>query len=165
LVSLFTPVVVQGAVHVVQQGDVLWRIAHEHDTTYQVLAEYNELDNPHLIFPGQVIRIPNTPKLDERARYTFSNDFTITIPTFIVEQGYEVYRLRILTCTGEDDLTLIIDDPNVPVWLFPFNTSLDFLLTNHPNITMRGDGTEVLIIYLVGEHDAPMWEMRLRYLR
>ena len=47
--------------YVVQDGDVLWRIAYAHDTTWEALAEYNGLANPHRIFPGQIIRIPTVP--------------------------------------------------------------------------------------------------------
>ena len=61
-VGLIAPVVAASAsdshVHIVQRGDTLWSIARAHDTTWQALAEYNQLENPHLIFPGQVIRIP-----------------------------------------------------------------------------------------------------------
>lgn len=42
----------------VKKGDVLWRIGIMHDTTWQVLAEFNKLTNPHLIYPGQLINIP-----------------------------------------------------------------------------------------------------------
>lgn len=45
-------------VYVVNPGDVLWKIAEELDATWEDLAEYNELDNPHLIFPGQEILAP-----------------------------------------------------------------------------------------------------------
>ena len=45
-------------VYTVVSGDTLWRIASAHDTTWQELAEYNNLGNPHLIFPGQEIAIP-----------------------------------------------------------------------------------------------------------
>ena len=41
--------------YVVVAGDVLWRIAKKFGTTWQKLAEYNSLKNPHLIFPGQKI--------------------------------------------------------------------------------------------------------------
>lgn len=44
--------------YVVKAGDVLWRIAKSFNTTWQKLAEYNSLKNPHLIFPGQVINVP-----------------------------------------------------------------------------------------------------------
>jgi len=44
--------------YVVKQGDVLWKIAKQYETTWQKLAEYNKLSNPHLIFPNQKILIP-----------------------------------------------------------------------------------------------------------
>ena len=45
-------------VHVVQPGEVLWRIARMHGTTWEFLAELNEMANPHLIFPGQEVLYP-----------------------------------------------------------------------------------------------------------
>ncbi|WP_353095967.1 5'-nucleotidase C-terminal domain-containing protein [Tissierella praeacuta] len=44
--------------YVVKSGDVLWKIAKQFNTTWEKLAEYNKLKNPHLIFPNQVILIP-----------------------------------------------------------------------------------------------------------
>jgi Iap family predicted aminopeptidase len=47
------------AEHVVVPGDWLSKIAEKYDTTYQELAAYNNIANPDLIFPGQIIRIPD----------------------------------------------------------------------------------------------------------
>lgn len=44
--------------YVVKSGDVLWEIAEKFGLTWEKLAEYNKLQNPHLIFPGQKILIP-----------------------------------------------------------------------------------------------------------
>lgn len=44
--------------YIVAADDFLWKIAAKYNTTWQVLAEYNKLANPHLIYPGQVIKIP-----------------------------------------------------------------------------------------------------------
>ena len=49
---------VQERSYVVKPGDVLWRIAEMFGTTWEKLADYNGLENPHLIFPGQTICIP-----------------------------------------------------------------------------------------------------------
>lgn len=49
---------VKEEIYIVVSGDVLWRIAQKYNTTWQVLAEYNKLSNPHLIFVNQKIRIP-----------------------------------------------------------------------------------------------------------
>ena len=52
------PVVVQPLAYVVQPGDVLWRIARQHGTTWQALQQFNSLKNANLIYPKQVILIP-----------------------------------------------------------------------------------------------------------
>ena len=41
--------------HIVVRGDTLYRIGLKHGTTWQKLAEFNNLRNPNLIFPGQQI--------------------------------------------------------------------------------------------------------------
>ncbi len=46
--------------YTVVSGDVLWKIAVKYNTTWEALAKYNNLSNPHLIFPGQIIKIPAT---------------------------------------------------------------------------------------------------------
>ncbi|MCM1989396.1 LysM peptidoglycan-binding domain-containing protein [Oceanirhabdus seepicola] len=43
--------------YTVKKGDVLWKIARKYDTTWEKLAEINKLDNPHLIFPDQKIKV------------------------------------------------------------------------------------------------------------
>lgn len=42
----------------VKSGDTLWKIGKVFNTTWQKLAEFNKISNPHLIFPGQQILIP-----------------------------------------------------------------------------------------------------------
>lgn len=44
--------------YVVKAGDVLWKIAKMFETTWEKLAEFNNLKNPNLIFPGQEILVP-----------------------------------------------------------------------------------------------------------
>lgn len=45
-------------VYTVKSGDTLSGIASKYGTTYQVLASYNGISNPSLIYAGQKIRIP-----------------------------------------------------------------------------------------------------------
>ncbi len=45
------------AEYVVQPGDTLGRIAADHGTTVAALAAANGIDNPDLIYPGQVLTI------------------------------------------------------------------------------------------------------------
>ena len=44
--------------YTVERGDTLWGIAREHGTTVEALAERNQLADPDLIYPGQVLRLP-----------------------------------------------------------------------------------------------------------
>jgi LysM repeat protein len=44
--------------HTVQAGENLFRIALEYGLGYQALAAYNGIANPHIIFVGQVLKIP-----------------------------------------------------------------------------------------------------------
>lgn len=43
--------------YTVKPGDVLWKIAEKNGLTWQKLAEINQLKNPHLIYPGQVLKV------------------------------------------------------------------------------------------------------------
>ena len=47
-----------GRTHVVQPGENLFRIALRYGTTAQAIAAANNLPNIHLIYTGQVLRIP-----------------------------------------------------------------------------------------------------------
>ncbi len=43
--------------YIVKKGDTLWAIARKYGTTVNELADINNIKNPDLIFPGEVIRI------------------------------------------------------------------------------------------------------------
>lgn len=43
--------------YTVQSGNTLWQIASEYGTTVQELASINNISNPNLIYPGQVLKI------------------------------------------------------------------------------------------------------------
>lgn len=45
-------------VYVVRKGDTVYQIAQRFGINWHVLANYNHLCNPALIFPGQVLKIP-----------------------------------------------------------------------------------------------------------
>ncbi len=44
--------------YIVKVNDVLWRIAKNFETSYEKIANYNNLKNPNLIYPGQKLLIP-----------------------------------------------------------------------------------------------------------
>ncbi|WP_326907366.1 5'-nucleotidase C-terminal domain-containing protein [Sedimentibacter sp. MB31-C6] len=45
-------------IYIVISGDVLWKIAEKYNTTWEELSEYNKLANPHLIYPGDELKVP-----------------------------------------------------------------------------------------------------------
>lgn len=54
------PVTENETVYVVVSGDTLSKIANKYGTTYQMLAQYNNILNPNVIYVGQKIKIPGT---------------------------------------------------------------------------------------------------------
>lgn len=54
----------------VKSGDTLSSIASKYNTTYQKLAEYNNITNPNIINVGQVIKIPNNTQVSNKEYYT-----------------------------------------------------------------------------------------------
>ena len=47
-------------IHVVQRGEVLWRIADYYNVRIQDIVELNGLTNPDVLLPGQALLIPTT---------------------------------------------------------------------------------------------------------
>lgn len=56
-------------VYTVKSGDTLSGIALKYNTTYQKLAEYNNIANPSIIYVGQKIRIPWKPEIGDAVIY------------------------------------------------------------------------------------------------
>lgn len=56
-------------VYTVKSGDTLSGIALKYNTTYQKLAEYNNIANPSIIYVGQKIRIPWKPIVGDTVIY------------------------------------------------------------------------------------------------
>lgn len=57
----------------VKPGDTLWEIARRYNTSVSAIAQENNLSNPALIYPGQILRIStrdNTPDTDNYTYYT-----------------------------------------------------------------------------------------------
>lgn len=83
LSTFFSSAVMAESVYQVKPGDVLWKIAQQFGLTWEELSEYNHLTNPHLLYPGQVLRIPDKneqqapDKEDQPA--TTSEDVKITL--------------------------------------------------------------------------------------
>lgn len=53
------PLAGEGRTHTVVRGDTLASIAERYGVDRRQMAELNGLDNPDLIYPGQVFRVPD----------------------------------------------------------------------------------------------------------
>lgn len=72
------PVTERTTEYVVKRGDTLTKIALEFDTTVERLVEENNIANPNLIFPGQILRITNAPNLTRTVEYVVRRGNTLT---------------------------------------------------------------------------------------
>lgn len=62
--------------HTVQRGEILSQIAARYGTTHQQLAKINNIANPDLIYPGQILRINGT--VSSSKSYTVQNGDTLS---------------------------------------------------------------------------------------
>lgn len=63
-------------IYTVVKGDTLSGIASKYGTTYQKLAQYNNIKNPNIITVGQKIKIPGTSKVvsNKKSNETIANE-------------------------------------------------------------------------------------------
>lgn len=87
--------------YTVVKGDCLWKIAKKYDTTWQKLADDNKLENPRLIFPGQVLEVPG----EEKTEAPVAEKKTET-PAPVVEKEEPVAEVAELTALGVKDIAM-----------------------------------------------------------
>lgn len=63
--------------YTVKKGDTLSSIAAKYNTTYQKIAADNNINNPNLIYPGQVLKINGSNK-EEYKNYTIKRGDTLS---------------------------------------------------------------------------------------
>ncbi len=107
IMSMTFGATVQGAMaeYTVKEGDVLWKIAKANGTDWETLAEENALDNPHLIFPGQMLTIPDYEK---KVTLLHTND----MHGFFIEGSYDgmgAAKLKTVFDMYDADKTLVLD--------------------------------------------------------
>lgn len=64
--------------YTVKSGDTLSGIANKYGTTYQELARINNIENPNLIYPGQVLKINGTDTNVATKTYTVKAGDTLS---------------------------------------------------------------------------------------
>ena len=69
---------VEEATYTVKSGDTLSGIASKYGTTYQELARINNIANPNLIYPGQVLKISCSEQSQAVQTYTVKSGDTLS---------------------------------------------------------------------------------------
>ena len=76
LAGLFLPIVANADSYTVKSGDTLSYIAQKLHTTVKELTELNDISNPNLIYPGQILKIETSINSDTRG-YNFNTMYTV----------------------------------------------------------------------------------------
>lgn len=94
----FSPTPTRVSAYTVTAGDTLISIAKKFDISFGYLADQNNIDNPDLIFVGQVLNIPTwPPKYDGRTIYVVLSEQKV----YALENGEVVKEFIVSTGTAE----------------------------------------------------------------
>lgn len=64
--------------YTVKSGDTLWQIANRYGTTINEITALNNIENPNLIYPGQILQVlTNSTNEGEETRATGSINYTV----------------------------------------------------------------------------------------
>ena len=74
--------------YIVKSGDTLSGIAAEFNTTVSELVDLNDISNPNLIYPGEILKIPDIK--GESSKSVSSKQY---IKTYIVRRGDTLYGI------------------------------------------------------------------------
>ena len=110
--------------YIVQSGDTLTSIAIKFDTTVQAIAELNDLQNPNLIYVGEILKIPTNSRGNLSA--PSSRHY---IKTYIVQSGDTLTSIAKKFNTTTDKIALLnnITNPNLiyPGQILKIETSIN----------------------------------------
>lgn len=121
--------------YIVQSGDTLTSIAIKFDTTVQAIAELNDLQNPNLIYVGEILKIPTNSRGNLSA--PSSRHY---IKTYIVQSGDTLTSIAKKFNTTADKIALLnnITNPNLiyPGQILKIETSINSSIRGYNFNTM-----------------------------
>ena len=72
------PITERTTEYIVKRGDTLYNIAVMYDTTVERLVEENNISNPNLIYPGEILKITNVDNPRSNVEYTVRRGDTLS---------------------------------------------------------------------------------------
>ncbi len=96
---------VKTTTYTVVSGDTLSGIAMKYNTSWQLLAEINNISNPGLIYAGQVIKVPCTATTNKSLLYTVkSGDSLWSIAQDLLGNGTRFNEIKVLNGLTSDTI-------------------------------------------------------------
>lgn len=96
---------VKTTTYTVVSGDTLSGIAMAHHTSWQRLAEINNLDNPNLIYAGQILKVPCAATTNKSLLYTVkSGDSLWSIAQELLGNGTRFNEIKVLNGLTSDTI-------------------------------------------------------------
>ncbi|MBM7561133.1 5'-nucleotidase C-terminal domain-containing protein [Fusibacter tunisiensis] len=152
--------------YVIQPGDVLWRIAQDYDMMWEDLAEFNELENPHMIYAGDELQIPGPEDETVSVRILHTNDhhshlesspYDLTfngVPTRVNIGGFSSIATVIEEHRNDNTIVLNNGELNGTLYFSLFKGEVDFKVFNALGIDA----------YALGNHEFDEGDGRLAEL-
>lgn len=109
--SLALGVAVFSLDYTVQRGDTLGRIAKEHGVSVSDLVKANNISNPNLIYPGQVLTIPGQGGQDDVVHLVARGE---TLNKIAAQYGADVSRILAANTIPNPDLIRIGQELLIP---------------------------------------------------
>ena len=96
---------VKTTTYTVVSGDTLSGIAMTYNTSWQLLADINNISNPGLIYAGQVIKVPCTATTNKSLLYTVkSGDSLWSIAQYLLGNGTRFNEIKALNGLTSDTI-------------------------------------------------------------
>lgn len=127
--------------YTVKRGDTLSEIANQYGTTVQELVDINNLSNPNLIFPGQILRVStNSTMPGSETRGTGSIIYTVQRGNTLsqIASAYGVTVAHIVEMNQIENPNLIYPGEKLRI-TESTNTNLNPVVQNNYYTVQRGD--------------------------
>lgn len=140
--------------YTIKRGDTLWDIARKYGTTIEEIEKINNIQNPNLIYPGQILRIlTNSTMQGSETRGAGSITYTIKIGDTLSKIA-RIYGVSVSHIVEIND----IENPNL---IYP-GQKLRITESTNMNLNPVSQDTQNHYTYVVRRGDT-LWGIARRY--